>query len=232
MNAIVNQSKSLKMARIGIFAALYAATSTVPISMFIGAPSFLSLNLVFTPAIAILLSPVEALSASLIGAFISLYVAPSQAMFGPFTMLLPVVGSTLGSLAFHKPKFGIIAAGYLITVTIFYIIARPEFPYWVAPHLLAAFVAAILSIMNLPTKRLQVPAYAFVSTICEQATMLMGATFILSLPWIVFATAFPLMIYERFVATLGGSIIAYALLKSIPKYFTEAYATNRFWVSS
>jgi hypothetical protein len=220
------------MARIGIFAALYAATSTVPISIFIGAQSFLALNLVITPAIAILLSPVEAFSASLIGAIISLYVAPSQAMFGPFTILLPVVGSTLGSLAFHKPKFGIIATGYLLIVTIFYIIARPEFPYWIAPHLLAAFLAAVLSITNLPLKKLQMPAYAFVSTICEQATMLMGATFILSLPWIVFATAFPLMIYERVVATLGGSIIAYALLKNIPKYFTETYATDRAVVSS
>jgi hypothetical protein len=209
------------MARIGIFAALYAATSTVPISMFIGAPSFLGLNLIITPAIAILLSPLDAFSASLIGAFISLYVAPSQAMFGPFTILLPVVGSTLGSVTFHKPKFGIIAAGYLLSVAIFYVIARPEFPYWIIPHIFAAFIAAVLSIINLSTKRLQIPAYAFVSTICEQATMLIGATLILSLPWIVFATAFPLMIYERFVATLGGSIIAYAIFKSIPKYFTK-----------
>jgi hypothetical protein len=215
------------MAKIGIFAALYAATSTVPISMFIGAPSFLSLNLIITPTMAILLSPFEALSASLIGAFISLYIAPSQAMFGPFTVLLPVVGSTLGSAAFRKPKFGIIATVYLLIVAIFYVTTRPEFPYWVIPHIFAAIVAAVLSTINLSTKKFQIPAYAFVSTICEQATMLIGATFILSLPWVVFATAFPLMIYERAVATLGGSIIAYALLRSIPKYFTETYAIDR-----
>jgi len=227
LNVTVGQSKSLEMTRIGIFAALYAATSTVPISMFIGAPSFLSLNLIITPAMAILLSPLEALGASLIGAFISLYIAPSQAMFGPFTVLLPVVGSTLGSAAFRKPKFGVIATVYLLIVAVFYVIARPEFPYWIIPHIFAAFVAAVLSTINLSNQKFQIPAYAFISTISEQATMLIGATFILSLPWVVFATAFPLMIYERTVATLGGSIIAYALLRSIPKYFIKTYAIDR-----
>jgi hypothetical protein len=221
LNSKVSQSESLRIARIGVFAALYVATSSVPISMFIGAPSFLALNLVITPAIAILLSPLEAFSASLIGAFVSLYVAPFQAMFGPFTILLPVVGSTLGSTAYHKPKAGIIVSGYLVSVTLSYIIARPEFPYWIMPHIVAASVAAVLSIANLPIKKMRVPAYAFMSTICEQATMLIGATFILSLPWIVFATAFPLMIYERIIATFGGSIIAYALIRNLPKYFTK-----------
>lgn len=217
----VDEIKSLSIARIGVFAALYAVTSLVPISMFIGASSFLALNLVITPSIAILLSPMEAFWASTIGAIISLYIAPFQAMFGPFTVLLPVVGSTFGSLSYHKPRNGIIVLFYLIAVVFLYLVARPEFPYWIIPHIIAAIFVGGLSFVNPPIQRMRIPIYTFISTICEQATMLVCAVYILSLPWVVFATAFPLMLYERFIGTIGGTIIAYSLLCAMPKYFAS-----------
>jgi hypothetical protein len=222
----VGEDKSLRIARIGIFAALYAATSLVPISMFIGAPSFLALNLIITPAIAILLSPIEAFWVSLIGAVISLYIAPFQVMFGPFTVLLPVAGSTLGSLSYHKPRTGGIVFVYLVSVVFLYLIARPEFPYWIVPHIAAAIFAGSLSLTNSPAQKIRIPLYAFVSTICEQATMLLCAVYILSLPWVVFATAFPLMLYERFAGTIGGTLIAYSLLRTMPKYFHTFRSTQ------
>lgn len=209
------------VARIGIFAALYVVTSLVPVSMFIGAPSLLALNLVITPSIAILLSPLEAFVTSLIGSFVALYIAPFQVMFGPFTVLLPVTGSTLGSFAYHKPKTGGVVLVYLVIVVFFYLNAIPEFPYWIAPHIVAAVLAGGLSLVNLPTQKIRIPIYAFVSTICEQATMLLCAVYILSLPWMVFATAFPLMLYERFIGTTGGTLIAHSLLRIMPKYFSQ-----------
>jgi len=212
---------SLKVSRISIFAALYVATSFIPVSMFIGAPSLLSLNLIITPTIAILLTPVEAFCASLLGAVISLYAAPFQSIFGPYTILLPVVGSTLGSLAFHKPKMGIMALLYLGSVSLVYIIMRPEFPYWIAPHIIGAVMVGGTSFTNSLSHKIRIPIYAFISTICEQATMLIGAIFILSLPWIVFATAFPLMLYERLIGTIGGTIIAYSLYSKYERYLRD-----------
>jgi len=202
---------SLTVAKVSIFAALYVATSFVPISIFIGASSMLTLNLIITPTIAILLTPLEAFAASLLGAVISLYAAPFQAIFGPYTILLPVVGATLGSLAYHKPKAGIVASIYLGLVSCSYFLMRPEFPYWITPHIIGAVMASGVGLTNTLSYKKRIPIYAFVSTICEQATMLIGAVFILSLPWVVFATAFPLMLYERFIGTIGGTIIAYSL---------------------
>ena len=95
-------SSALRTAKVGVFAALYVVTSLIPISLFIGAPSFLALNLVITPIMAMLLSPIDALASSFIGGLIGIYIAPAQAMFGTFSILLPVAGATFGSLAYHK----------------------------------------------------------------------------------------------------------------------------------
>jgi len=207
---------SLRVTRIITFAALYVATIFIPVSMFIGAPSLLSLNLIITPAIAILLTPIESFCASLLGAVISLYAAPFQAIFGPYTILLPVVGSTLGSLAFHKPKTGILASLYLGSVSLAYLIVRPEFPYWIIPHIIGAIIVGGASFTHSLPIKTRIPLYAYISTVCEQATMLIGAVYILSLPCIVFTTAFPLMIYERILGTIGGTLLCYSVKSIFP----------------
>lgn len=112
--------EALVAARIGVFATLYVVLSLIPFSVFIGAPSFLTLNLIVTPVIVILLNPFEAFLASLFGGVITFYVAPFQAMFGPFTILLPIAGSAFGSLAYHKGKIGALATASFLIVAILY----------------------------------------------------------------------------------------------------------------
>lgn len=218
----ISQGKALRFSRVGIFASLYAATSLVPISVFIGASSMLSLNLVVTPTIAVLLSPVDAGFAALIGGLLALWIAPSQAIFGLPTVLLPVAGAVFGSLAFHRKKFGsLIAGAFLFMVVLIYLFARFEFPYWITPHVFATILAAISSFLT--PRKFRIPVNAFIATMCEQAAMLVQALYVLQLPTIVFMTAFPLMLYERAVGTIGGSIIALALARSAAAYFgTEA----------
>lgn len=213
---------ALKTAHIGVFAALYAATSLIPISMFIGAPSFLALNLVITPIIAILLSPREALFASLFGGIIAFYIAPMQAMFGPYTILLPVAGATLGSLAYHKAKLGAsIGVLYLVAAILAYLIKNYSFPYFIIPHSLAAVLALVSSFKSMTPLHVRIPMYIYVSTMCEQGMMMIYAVHLLGLPWEVFPGILPLMIYERLTATIGGALIVFALFKFIPKYFKQ-----------
>ena len=205
-----------------MFAALYAATSLMPISVFIGAPSFLALNLIVTPVIAFLLSPIEAFSASLFGAIVAFYVAPFQAMFGPFTILLPVAGSTFGSLVCHGKKLGVsITALYLVAAISAYLVKNFPFPYFVVPHSLAIIVALVSLFRRMTPFGVRVPMYAFVSTMCEQGMMMIFAVHLLGLPWQVFPGILPLMIYERLVGTIGGAMVVYMLLKAVPQYFSE-----------
>ncbi|MEM2112071.1 MAG: hypothetical protein QXX08_09390 [Candidatus Bathyarchaeia archaeon] len=215
-------TKALRASRIGVFAALYVATSLVPISMFIGAPSFLALNLVITPVMAILLLPSEALFASLFGGIISFYVAPMQAMFGPYTILLPVAGATFGSLTYHRGKLGALATALFLTSAISaYLVPNHPFPYFVLPHCIALFVALLSSFKKMTPPKVKVPMYAYVSTLTEQGMMMIFAVHLLGLPWQVFEGILPLMIYERLVGTIGSTILVLTLLKAVPKYFSQ-----------
>ena len=215
-------NKALRASRMGVFASLYVITSLVPISMFIGAPSFLALNLIITPVMAILLSPSEAFFASLFGGIIAFYIAPSQAMFGPYTILLPIAGATLGSLTWHKSKFGAtVTSIFLITAISAYLVKNYPFPYFVVPHTLAIALALATSFKKMTQLHVKIPLYTYVSTMTEQAMMMIFAVHLLGLPWQVFVGVLPLMIYERLVGTFGSAAVAISLLRILPKYFAK-----------
>ena len=222
MTEKVISNSALRASKIGVFAALYVATSLVPISMFIGAPSFLALNLIITPVIAILLSPLEALFTALFGGIIALYAAPMQAMFGPYTVLLPVAGATFGSLTYHKAKIGAsIYSLFLVIAISAYLIKNYPFPYFVLPHLIAIIIAMASAFKKMTPFKVKIPLYAYISTMAEQGMMMIFAVHLLGLPWPVFVGILPLMIYERLIGTIGATILIISLSKITPKFFTE-----------
>lgn len=203
--------KSKDITQIAILAALYAVAGLIPISVFIGAPSFLGLNLIITPVIAIMLSPFNAFLTAIIGGIISLYVAPSQAMFGVLSVSLPVIGAFFGSVAYHHKRGGIVSAFFLFVATALYLIKNIAFFWFIIPHLVAALMVLIYPLIN--TFRFRTSLYVYVSTMCEQGIMMIFAAWMLGLPSFVFATILPLMLYERLVATIGGTIIALTIAK-------------------
>lgn len=209
-------------ARIGVFAALYAVLSLIPISMFIGAPSFLALNLIVTPVTALLLNPFEAFLSSLFGGTIAFYIAPLQAMFGPFTILLPVAGATFGSLAFHEGKIGALTATAFLAVAISaYLVKNFTFSCFVVPHLIALLFALFVSFKKMTPTSLKVPLYTFVSTMCEQGMMMIFAVHLLGLPWQAFVGILPLMVYERIIGTIGATLMAIPLMKILHQSFSS-----------
>lgn len=212
-------NKALRTSRVGVFASLYVITSIIPISMFIGAPSFLALNLIITPVMAILLSPSEAFFASLFGGIIAFYVVPSQAMFGPYTILLPIVGATFGSLTYHKRKIGTLLTSLFLAFAISaYIIKNYPFPYFVVPHSVAIILAIFGTIRKMTPLHVKIPIYTYISTMSEQGMMMILAVHLLGLPWQIFTGILPLMVYERITGTLGATVISISLLSIIPKY--------------
>jgi hypothetical protein len=209
----LSNSSSKSIALVSILAALYIVASFIPVSMFIGAQSFLSLALIITPLIAVALEPIQALTCSAIAGIAMSLINPSSATFGLLTPLLPIMGATSGSIIYHrKTKLLALPLLFLAGIILFYTTSRPEFPYWVIPH----GIAILAAIATRFTKRqeITIALTSFVATMCEQAAMLLLAVGILALPTPVFQAAFPLMLYERTIGTIGGWLILIALRKA------------------
>ena len=205
---------ALTISRLGVFSALYGVLSLIPISTFIGAPSLLTLNLIVTPTIAIILNPFEAFFASLFGGMIAIYLSPFQAIFGPLTILLPITGSTLGSMAYHMEKKGTLPATlFLTTAILMYLMKNYLFPYFIIPHLIAILMAIISSFKVRSPKIARIIAHSYITTMCEQGMMMIFAVYLLGLPWFTFIGVLPLMIYERLLGTIGGTLLALSLTK-------------------
>ena len=218
---------SLRVARIGIFAALYAVTSVIPISIFIGASSMLGLNIVITPTIAVLLDPFDAGVTAVLGAIVALWVAPYQAIFGLTTVILPLMGALVGSMVYHNRRAGIVLGVAFLSIAVgAYLTARGSFPYWVAPHVLAVLAMFLMPFSS--SGKVRVTLSCFVSTMAEQAAMLNQAVYILELPAAVFALAFPLMLYERAVGTFGGSLVVLGVKKITSLYNREMLADSKY----
>jgi hypothetical protein len=215
-----NNSRTLRIAMIGVFAALYVVTGFVPISMFIGAPSFLALNIIIVPVIALLLAPFDALLTSLFGGLLSFYIIPSQAMFGPYSILLPVCGATFGSLVSHKGKTGYLSILFFLGASISaYLVVNYQFPYFVVPHLIAAVLCGLMLVTGKTSVKIKILILAFITTMSEQGMMMILAVHLLGLPWPVFIGILPMMLYERLVATIGGALVIFGLMKALPNHF-------------
>ncbi len=198
---------------IASLSAIYVICTLIPISPFIGGPSILTLNLIIVPLIALLLNPVEALFAAIIGSLVSMWMIPTALanIFGPSAVLLPTLGAFMGS--FSKYRYGKLIVGvYLAFCIMAFTTAIPEFPFWVAPHALALILC--LTAEFIENEKIKTIIIAYVSTMCEQAIMMNLAVYQVQLPWQVFAVAFPFMIYERVLAAFGGFILYIALKKA------------------
>jgi hypothetical protein len=209
---------SLKVARVGVFGALFAVLSLIPLTPFIGGTSLLTLNIIMTSTISIILKPTEAFFSALFGSVLGLYIAPHSAVFGPFTVLLPVVGAIMGSVAYHRPQLAPIVGIYL-SCTIAYFLINVLFFYWIIPHVIAA-IAAFFAWSFEEKQQVRIPLHAFVTTMVEQGTMMTLAIYFLLKVyglewWTVFPPALPLMLAERSIGAIGGTLLSMALVQTI-----------------
>src|SRR2546428_6279563 len=83
-------------------AAIYAVTTYLPLSKFIGGPGFITLEIVMLPIIAALLRPLLALAAVFVGSLVAALGQSSFTFtFGPVGLLIPLIAVAAGSIAFH-----------------------------------------------------------------------------------------------------------------------------------
>jgi hypothetical protein len=185
-------------------AAIYAITTFLPLSKFIGGPGFITLEIVMLPIIAALLRPLLASAAVLVGTLVA---APGQssftAAFGPFGPLIPLIAVATGSIAFHYRLGPIVPWVYVIAGAAYYVaLSKGGTLFWLVPYFLVIIsFPAIFRLRENP----RIGLLSFFTAMAEQVTLN-----ILSISYLGFTGAFwlgvtPLMYAERTLATIGGA---------------------------
>jgi len=208
----------------GLLSALYVILSFIPISPFIGGSSILTLNLVIVPVIAILLKPIYALISSLIGVTIMFFLVPVALanIFGVFVILMPTIGSFIGSLLYHyrERSLPIVVPFFLLSINTF--LYKTHALFWIIPHLIATFLTVPFVFCKL-NERVKILMSCFITTMSEQCVMMNLASWYLNLPYEVFLAAFPFMIYERLIATIGGFLITTSIFIFLKQVKLKVY---------
>jgi hypothetical protein len=215
-----------------ILAALYAVLAVIPLSVFIGAASIISFAICVAPIIGIILGPLRGFVFGLIGgilAAILLMVMPFNLyLIMPTVILGPAVaGLFIGLSVRRTTKIGnfripgpLITALYLLLIISLFLIPRMDGWIFMTPYILAVIVALCLQIVGIEFnldkkgayKYLQILPFTFLGAMLDHSMMAMGSVYLLGLDAGLFITIFPLMVIERTIATIVGSIVGFVVL--------------------
>src|SRR5881396_2190899 len=119
-------------------AATYIITTFIPLTPFIGGPGFITLEIVMLPIIAALLRPIPAFATVFVGSLGMALGQPSfYQVFGLPGLLVPMIATGAGSVAFHYGLGPILPWAYVLAGAAYYIaLSRGGTLFWLIPYLL------------------------------------------------------------------------------------------------
>lgn len=206
---------SLRSKLIIISIILYVAASLTPMSILLGETSTLSFDLMLTPVLAILLQPFEVFLSVLLGSLIPLLFVPNRYALGILSIVSPVIAATLGSLLYHKSKFGSILTIVTFILLLEIITFQMGVP-WGFPSVVTLYILALLLVLVLPIKwmpeKAQFPFYIFITAMCEDLVRTNLAIYMQGGGLEFLVQTFTIT-YERIFIILGAGVIVYSLYK-------------------
>jgi hypothetical protein len=192
-------------------AGLFILTTFVPLTPFIGGPAFITLEIVMIPVIAWLLPPSLAVFTALVGS-IGMFLAQTSFYnaFGLPGILIPVIATVIGSVAFNYRLGPILAWTYVIIGLVYYILfSQGGTMFWLIPYVIV-IISLPLALRN-KDKLFTIGLIAFYTAMSEQVTMNILSISLLHLVGPVWTIITPFMYSERTVATIGGTLLIVAL---------------------
>jgi len=200
--------KSKHIAFTSILAAVYAVTSYLPISVYIGGEALITANVIILPLIAHLLNAPYAILSAFIGALAMYFTGTAIApVYGYFTILIPVLGVLFGSLT---KKNCVAALPWILFGAISYVLYSGGTPLWLTLYIFAL----VLSLLTIKFKQLKTVNCCVSTTISELIAMDVGNIFLMEFPGFLWMIILPFAIYERTVAVLGSM----ALIRGLKRY--------------
>ncbi|MHA2200684.1 MAG: hypothetical protein ACXABN_12435 [Candidatus Thorarchaeota archaeon] len=232
MELLETTSETKRVAIGVILAALYAVLAIVPLSAFIGAASIISFAICIAPIMGIILGPLRGGVFGLMGGVLAamllmvmpfnLYLLMPTVILGPAFAGLFVGLSTrkltkVANTSIPGPFF---TAIFLLVIIALFLFPRMEAWVFMTPYALAAVVALILQFVGIEfnldkkglSKYLQILPFTFLGAMLDHSMMAMGSVYLLNLDAGLFIGILPLMLIERTIATIVGSIVGFVVL--------------------
>lgn len=192
------QVETKKIALMSILAAIYALTSYLPISVYIGGEALITANVMILPLLAYLLDFKYAIIGAFIGGLATYFTGTAIApVYGPFTLLIPVGGALFGALTKRNCVAGL---PWMLFGAVLYVIYSGGTLLWLGLY----SVAIILNLTTLKFKQLLTFNSCVSTTISELILMDIGSIFLLEFPGSLWIIILPFAVYERAVAALGS----------------------------
>jgi len=193
--------KSRDIAISSIFAAAYAITSYFPISVYIGGEALITANVMILPLIAYVLDFPYAILTAFIGALAMYFTNTSIApVYGPFTLLIPVLGVFFGNLT---KKSSVAAIPWIAFGAASYYLYSGGTPLYLSLHVFEV----VINLLSLRLERLRTINCCVSTTISELIAMDLGNLFLMEFPSFLWTIILPLAIYERAVAVASSFIL-------------------------
>ncbi|MGQ9781013.1 MAG: hypothetical protein ACUVQ8_01990 [Nitrososphaeria archaeon] len=197
-----------------IFSSLYVVLSFIPIgTSIIGGKDSFKLSIVLPPVAGCLLGTQLGVLSMLLGSVIGNFFSVSSPI-GPLGLLVPVSGALFSGL--NRRGLSLVTASYLILFFSFFFVVYPTIWWFALPHVVSACLAVLIPIFR--SSRISVFFNTLSSTFSQHSTGTVLFVLLLSLKPEAFYVIFPLMIYERAVASIGAFLIIVGIEKRIKSY--------------
>lgn len=162
------------------------------------------------PLIAALLRPVLAGTSITAGSLgMALFRTSIYAVFGPLGLLVPIIATVLGSVAFHYKAGAFLPWSYLALGALYYFaFSQGGTLLWLAPYMIVIIsLPAVFKMSGV----LRIGFLSFYTAMSEQVTLNVLSISALGLVGTVWTAITPFMYTERAVATFGGAFLIVAL---------------------
>lgn len=191
-------------------AAVFVVSTFYPVTAYIGGAGFITLEIIVVPLIAALLRPVHASTAVVFGSIGSaLFETGLFPKFGFFGLLVPVVATILGSIAFHSRFGALLPWSYVLGGAIYYIVySKGGTLFWLVPYTIV-IVSLPVALASSGTR--WITLLSFYTAMAWQVTLNVLSISLGGLVDGAWSLITPFMFLERTIATVGSAGLIIAL---------------------
>ena len=191
-------------------AAFYVVSTFLPIDVFLGGAGIITLEIVTVPIIAAILRPLPAAICICIGSLgMAIFGTGVYPFFGFFSILVPVIATIQGSVAFHNRLGPLVPWSYVILGSLYYLeFSKGGTLLWLIPYAIVIFLIPLTFSVSGPKR---IVLLCFYTAMSWQVTLNILSISVAGLTDGFWIGVTPFMFFERSLATFASASVIIAL---------------------